>query len=251
MKYTALIVDDEKHQQEILSGMLLAGFPEIILQGICSSVEEGLRRIPEQSPDLVFLDVVMPPLTGFDLLNRLERVDFEIIFCTSFEQYAIQAFQVSAVDYLLKPFDSVQLGVALQKFKERARLKQSSRHVEILLQNMHQHTRDKTKIALPTRHGFVFVEAGDIIRCESDNVYTVFYFTDRTKLMVSRSIKEWENLLGDFRFFRVHASHLVNMQYVKEYIKGEGGTVRMQDGSEVEVSRRKKEDFLNRLHRLQ
>lgn len=250
MKYTALIVDDEKHQQEILSGMIRNDFPEIMLQGICSSVEEGLQRIPQLKPDLVFLDVMMPPLTGFDLLSRLEKVDFEIIFCTSYEQYAIRAFQVSAVDYLLKPFDTVQLRAALKRFEERIRLKLSARHVEVLLQNVHQQTRDKTKIALPTRQGFVFVEAGDIIRCESDNVYTVFYFTDRTKLMVSRSIKEWENLLGDFRFFRIHASHLVNMQYVKEYIRGEGGTVRMEDGSEVEVSRRKKEDFLNKLNRL-
>jgi two-component system LytT family response regulator len=250
MEYSCLIVDDEKPQQEILSGMLTSKFPSYRLEAICSSVDEGIKKIRQIKPALVFLDVQMPPKTGFDLLSSLDQINFEVIFTTSFEHFAIKAFKFSAIDYLLKPFGEEDLAIALKKFEAKNAVQNSLKNVQNLLTNINLNTSDKARIALPTMSGFVFAQVNDIIRCESDNNYTNFYFEDKTHLMVSKTLKDCEELLQDYNFFRVHASHLINMRYIKEYIKGDGGQVKMVDGSFVDVSRRKKEEFLQQLHKL-
>jgi|SRR6185436_9261357 len=248
--YSTLIIDDEKTQQDLLAAMINEHFPVLKLSGICSSVDEGIEKIKAVKPGLVFLDVVMPPQTGFDLLSRVSPVDFDVIFTTSYEQYAIKAFKVSAVDYLLKPFTVEQLGESIEKFEKKVQLKQSLEHIETLLHNIDSHSYDMVKIALPTLNGFTFIQLGEIIRCESDNTYTNFFLTDKTKMMVSKTMKECEDILSDYNFFRVHNSHLINMHYIKDYIKGEGGQVRMSDNSVVDVSRKRKQEFLNRLNRI-
>jgi two-component system LytT family response regulator len=248
--YTTLIVDDEKPQQDLLSRMLINNFPGLQLTGICSSVDEGIERIKTVKPQLVFLDVVMPPLTGFDLLNRLTPVDFDVIFTTSHEEYAVNAFKVSAVDYLLKPFTLEQLTEAIEKFEKKMHLKQSLLHIETLLHNLDSHSYDAVKIALPTLNGFTFIQLGEIIRCESDNTYTTFFLRNKTKMMVSKTMKECEDILSGYDFCRIHNSHMINMQYIKDYIKGEGGQVRMCDNSIVDVSRKRKQEFLNKLNRI-
>lgn len=248
--HSCIIVDDEKDQQQLLAGMLGENFPEYNIAGICSGVEEGLKEIQRHKPQLVFLDVLMPPKTGFDLLNGLKEINFETIFTTSYEEYAIKAFKVSAVDYLLKPFGTEELKNALVKFEERFVLKNSLQHIQTLLHNIHNNISEKTKIALPTMQGFIFVEVGNIIRCEADNVYTTFYFADKSKAVVSKAMSDCEELLGEFNFFRTHTSHLINMRCVKEYIKGDGGYVKMTDGSTADVSRRKKDEFLSLLLKL-
>lgn len=242
--YSAIIVDDEQDQRDHLSALVEKKFPHIQLAAVCISVDEGVEAIKNIKPQLVFLDVVMPPKTGFDLLQRFETIDFEIIFTTSYEQYALQAFKVSAVDYLLKPFGADDLQQAVLKFEERIAQKNSLLHIQTLLHNINDNTPATKKIALPTLHGYIFVSVADIIRCEADNMYTTFYFADKSKVVVSKPIKDFEELLGVYNFFRVHTSHLINMQHLREYIKGDGGMVRMADGSTVDVSRRKKEDFL-------
>lgn len=250
MTYNCLIVDDEKPQQEILSGMLLSKFPNYNLQCICSSVDEGIKKIKLLKPQLVFLDVQMPPKTGFDLLKEIGPVNFEVIFTTSFEHFAIKAFKASAVDYLLKPFTEEELAIALKKFEEKTAVQNSLVHVQTLLQNINSNTSDKARIALPSLTGFVFAQVNDIVRVESDNNYTNFHFKDNTRLLVSKTMKDCEEILQEYSFYRVHTSHLINMRYIKEYIKGDGGQVKMIDGSVVDVSRRKKDEFMQQLHKI-
>ena len=250
MSYSCIIVDDEKPQQEILKGMLTKGFADYRLEAICSSVDEGIKKIKSIKPQLVFLDVQMPPKTGFDLLNSFDTINFEIIFTTSFEHFAIKAFKFSAIDYLLKPFSEEDLAIALKKFEAKNAVQNSLKNVQNLLMNINQNTSDKARIALPTMSGFVFAQVNDIIRCESDNNYTTFYFNDKGSLMVSKTLKDCEELLEEYQFFRIHASHLINMRYIKEYIKGDGGQVKMTDGSVVDVSRRKKDEFLQHLNKF-
>lgn len=248
--YKALIVDDEKPQQEILSNLLAKHVQQIEVADICSTVDDGIKRINELQPQLVFLDVMMPPKTAFDLLSVFPSVNFEIIFTTSYQEFALQAIKLSAVDYLLKPFDEEQLIPAIKKFEERMVLKNSYRHVELLMSNIKTSNLEETKIALPTQTGYVFAKINEIVHCTSDNSYTTFNFIDKSKLMVSKSLKECEELLLPYHFFRIHSRHLINMAYIKEYIKGEGGQVRMTDGCMVDVSRQRKEEFLNQLKRL-
>jgi two-component system LytT family response regulator len=230
--------------------MIKDHFPELELAAICSSADEGFEKINELKPQLVFLDVVMPPYTGFDLLNRITTIDFDIIFTTSYEKYAIDAFKVSAVDYLLKPFTVEQLEESITKFKKKIKLKQSLQHIETLLHNINSTSFDSIIIALPTFNGLSFVKTGDIIRCEADSNYTIFFLADKTKMMVSKTLKDCEDILSEYNFFRIHTSHLINMSCIKEYIKGEGGQVRMSDNSMVDVSRKRKMEFLNRFNRI-
>lgn len=245
MTYTGIILEDEKHQQETLQRLLAETFPELRIIGIASSVPEARKLLTETKPDLAFLDVLLPPHTSFDLLNSLEHIPFEIIFTTSFEEYAVKAFRLSAVDYLIKPIVKGELVLAIEKFRQKTSPGKTSAHLQALLANLSATTSAHLKIALPTLTGFLFIKVKDIIRCESDNTYTTFFTTDKKKIIVSKTLKECEQMLVDHRFYRVHNSHLVNLEYIIEYIKGEGGFVKMADGSQVDVSRRRKEEFMH------
>lgn len=247
MSYHVLIIEDEVHQQERLSVLLKNAHPEFDVIGIASSINEGKELLHQNAPDLVFLDVMLPPYTSFDLLNQLSSISFDMIFTTSFEEYAVRAFRLAAVDYLLKPVDEKELTLALQKFIEKKSLKESSVHIKNLLANLRVPQPSQTKIALPTLTGFIFVAIKDIVRCASDNTYTTFYTLDRRKIIVSKTLKECEQMLNEYHFFRVHNSHLINLDYITEYIKGEGGIIKMTDGSHIDVSRRRKDEFLRQL----
>jgi two-component system LytT family response regulator len=213
-------------------------------------VDIGIEKINDIKPDLVFLDVVMPPTTGFDLMNHYKQILFEVIFTTSYEKYAVDAFKVSAVDYLLKPFGVEQLKIALDKFELRHATKTSLAHIETLLHNINCNTSANARIALPTLTGYTFEDVKNIIRCQADNVYATFYMVDKRQITISKTLKECEELLQQFNFIRVHQSHLINILFVKEYTKGEGGTITMTDGSIIDVSRRKKDDFLRMLNKI-
>lgn len=247
--FTALIVDDEKHSREALAGMLAKNCPEVQVIAQSDNAKDAEEAILKYKPDIIFLDIEMPESSGFDLLARLKEVNFEIIFTTAFGQYAIQAIRFSALDYLLKPIEAEDLIKAVQ----RAGTKISSLHqrqkIDTLLNNVQYLNTDK-KIALPTLSGMEFVTLRNIIRCESDNTYTIFYLADKRKIVVSKSIGEYEELLMDYHFLRVHQSHLINLRYVKNYQKGEGGMIVMEDNSAVDVSRRRKEQLISRLSGL-
>lgn len=242
MKYKVLILEDEKHAQETLAGYLQK-HRDFELMGVAGGIGEVQAMVDTFHPDLLFSDVMLPPHTSFDWLLTLKHIPFEIIFTTSFEEFAIKAFRMAAVDYLLKPIDKGDFEQALDKFRQKKKSGEGTENILQLINNLKEKT-NQTRIALPTMTGFLFVAIQDIVRCESDNTYTTFYMSDKRKLIVSKTLKDCEQLLLDYRFFRVHNSHLINLDFIAEYIKGEGGSVKMSDGSHVDVSRRRKEEFL-------
>jgi two-component system LytT family response regulator len=244
-KYRVILIEDEPHAQENLK-RLIAQEGDLEVIGIAATVEEADSLCKSLNPDLVFCDVMLPPQTSFDWLTKLESIPFEVIFTTSFEEFAVKAFRISAIDYLIKPISSSDFEQAVERFREK---KGNSREqVNQLLRNLNLPI-EHAKIALPTMSGYLFVEVRDIIRCESDNTYTTFFTTDKKKILVSRTLKDVEQMLEEYRFFRVHNSHLINLDFVSEYFKGEGGQVKMADNSVVDVSRRRKEEFLNLLRK--
>lgn len=245
----AIIVDDEQHCIDALQTMLQKKCPEVTVLGGVNSVKEARDLIDEVKPDVVFLDVEMPYQNGFELLKLFDRITFDVIFTTAYEQYALKAIKFNALDYLLKPFSVKELQDAVQKcISRRNSTPADMQHspIDVFLQNMKTLHQTHKKIALPTINGLVFMPVQNIVRCESTGNYTRIFFTDKKNLMVSRPLKEFEELLSDVDFFRVHNSHLINMQQMQSYIQGEGGFALMSDGTQVEVSRRRKADFLKK-----
>ncbi|GAB4326114.1 MAG: LytTR family DNA-binding domain-containing protein [Bacteroidales bacterium] len=243
-----IIIDDEASARTTLKQLLSEHCPQIEVVAEGSSVGEGLKIIGLHHPELVFLDVQMPDGTGFDLLRKLEKVDFRVVFASAYDRFAIDAFRFSAVDYLLKPVEAEKLIEACQRLNQPDdKYDLLNRKVEVLLANTRTGVE---KIALPTFEGILFVRISDIVRCESDNNYTRFFLNDKREILVSRTLKEYDELLSPYRFFRIHKSHLINLDYLEKYRKGEGGSVIMEDGAELEVSRRRKEDFMAALQQL-
>jgi two-component system LytT family response regulator len=242
----AIIIDDEIHCRKTL-GMLLKEYcPDVQVTEQCSDAESGLAAIQKFKPDLVFLDIEMPSMNGFEMLEKLPEINFEIIFTTSYDQYAIKAIRFSALDYLLKPVDREELQRAVQKVTQR-RHYPLPQQLEILLQKLHQPASSIQKIALPTMEGLQMISVDSIISCASDSNYTVFFLKNKQKLIVSRPLKEIEEMLEEYSFLRVHNSYLVSLNEIDKYIKGEGGYLVMTDGSSIDVSRSKKEMLLNKL----
>lgn len=245
-----LIIDDEKHCRDSLSHIIGESFPEINLVEICTNPKDGIAAISKHEPDLVFLDVEMPGMTGFELLQHLGDIDFEVIFTTAYDKYAVRAIKASALDFLLKPVGTEDLGEALAKLRLKQKKERPLKQLEVLFENI-KHVHDPLKkIVVPTLAGFNFIYVQDIVRLEGESNYTTFYFKGNQKLMVSKTLKEFEELLTDHHFFRIHQSHVINLRYLKNYIKGEGGIAVMEDGSEIDVSRRRKDEFINALKKL-
>ncbi len=242
----AIIIDDEPDCCESLAILLERFCPEVTISAICNSGMQAISAIQEIQPHLVFLDIEMPYMNGFELLEKLPAIDFELIFTTSYDQYAIKAFRFSALDYLLKPIVREDLQKAVSKAVSRAK-SPLPQQLEILLQKINQTTNPIQRIALPTMDGLQLVPVSSIISCASDGNYTNFLMKDKQKIVVSRQLKEVEEMLSEHSFLRVHHSYLVNMNEINKYLKGEGGYLVMSDGSTVDVSRSKKEDLLKRL----
>lgn len=249
MLIKTIIVDDEPRGANSLQKMLAYTESRIEVVAVCNSSVEAVPTIQALKPELVFLDIQMPHLTGFEMLEELGCVDFEVIFTTAHDQYALQAFKYSAVDYLLKPIDMEELENAVQKVLNRYAQKNHA-PLEKLFQSMYAQQPHIRKISLPTSNGLQFVEIEDIIRLEASSNYTTIYFQHQKPLLVSRTLKEFEDQLASKGFFRIHNSHLINIKHIKSYTKGEGGIVTLSDNSQADVSRRKKEEFLAILERL-
>ncbi|MBD0285096.1 MAG: LytTR family DNA-binding domain-containing protein [Bacteroidota bacterium] len=241
----AIIVDDEPYCCEVLSTLLERYCPEVEVMAVCSSAEEALKAIRHLQPQLVFLDIEMPQMNGFEMLERLPEVNFHLVFTTSYDQYAIKAIRFSAIDYLLKPIDREELQKAVQKVSRQMQ-KPVVQQLEILLQKINQ-SAAVNKVALPTMEGLQMVTVDNILHCESDSNYTVIFLKDKQKLVVSRTLKEIEEMLEDYPFARVHHSYLVNLNEINRYVKGEGGYLVMSDGTTIDVSRSKKEALLKKL----
>lgn len=243
---TTIIVDDERHSCEALQILLKECCPEVQLEAICFSGTEALQKINTLHPQLVFLDIEMPNMNGFQLLEQLTKIDFELIFTTSYDQYAIKAIKFSALDYLLKPVDREELQKAVQKVLKKVN-GNISQQLEILLQKVNQPAIPVKRVALPTMQGLELVEINSIISCSSNSNYTEFYLADKKKILVSRTLKEIDELLEGYSFMRVHNSHIVNLNAITKYIKGEGGYLIMTDSSTVDVSRSRKEILMQKL----
>ncbi len=244
----AIIIDDEQHCINRLQTLLADYCIETVhLMGAYQTVEEGIVAIKKLQPALVFLDVQIHDKTGFDLLKQLDEINFEVIFATAFEKYAVQAFKFSAIDYLLKPVDPDDLKRAIDKLTLKMSKEETSGKFDTLFHNLKNIQGASKRICVPVINGLVFLQVNDIIRCQSDINYTTIYTKDKQKLMVAKTLKEFEELLTEYNFFRVHNSHLINLNYIKSYNKGKGGFVSMIDNSEIEVSTRRKDDFLKKL----
>ncbi|MFH2096247.1 MAG: LytTR family DNA-binding domain-containing protein [Bacteroidota bacterium] len=238
----AVIIDDEVSARETLTALLERFFPHVQVVAQADSIEKGVQVIRENEKDLVFLDIEMPFGSSFDILEQLEDIDFEVIFITAHNQYAIEAFRFSAVDYLLKPVKIKDLKQALEKFEKRRTLvRDSNQRVKVLINNINNQV---LKLVLPTIHGFNIVDISTILRCEGERNYTRFIFLNGDKMLVSKTMKEFEDLLSKHGFFRIHQSFLVNLAYVKKYNRGQGGEIVMSDGEIIPVSRSRKDDFL-------
>lgn len=239
---TAVIIDDEQNNIDNLKALLQKHCVNVHIISTALNANEGQLIISLQKPDLVFLDIQMPNKSGFDLLRSLPGISFEIIFVTAFDQYALQAIKFSAVDYLLKPINVNDLKAAVEKAAERITSKKQNLQLEnliSLLQN--QYNKDTHRIALPTLKETRFVFTNVIIRCESNNNYTTFYLENKEKLIVSKPIYEYEELLSNYGFIRCHQSHLVNKKFIKSWIKSDGGYLLLEDGTQVPVSKSKRE----------
>lgn len=243
---TATIVDDEPNCCESLVVLLERYCPEVKVLDICYSAETAMQSIKEQEPQILFLDIEMPFMNGFELLEKLGNINFELIFTTSYDQYAIKAIRFSALDYLLKPVDREELQKAVQKAAQRNQ-HPLPQQLDILLQKLKNPKIPINKIAIPTMEGFQLLAAESIISCESESNYTHLFLKDKRKIIASRSLKEIEELLEDYPFIRIHHSHVVNINEVEKYIKGEGGYLVMSDGSTINVSRSRKELLLKKL----
>jgi two-component system LytT family response regulator len=241
----SIIVDDEQKSRESLKIILEDFCENVTICALCQNVSEGIQAIKEHQPDVVFLDIQMQRETGFDLLTQLNSIDFEVIFTTAHSEYAIKAFKFSAIDYLLKPIDIDDLQKALAKVEHKQNQNISGR-LEHLIQNLRTNTPENYKLALPTTEGLVFVQLNSILYCEASSNYTIIY-TPKNKYIVSRTLKQYEDLLGEHNFFRIHNSYLINLNAVKKYIRGEGGSVVLENDITLDVSKRKKEAFLSRI----
>jgi two-component system LytT family response regulator len=247
----ALIIDDEQHCIDHLAGSIDAHCRSSVhLTGSFRNTEEGRRAILERKPDLVFLDIQIGDETGFDLLNRLPSIYFDVIFVTAYDKYAIQAFKFSAIDYLMKPVDPEDLRQAIARLEQKRSKEETARRYETLFFNLKNIPGLSKRITVPTVKGLVFLPVSDIVRCESHINYTTLFLKDGRKLTVAKTLKEFEELLSEYNFYRVHNSHLINLACIKSYNKGKGGSVCMTDNSEIEVSTRRKEDLLKRLAEL-
>jgi two-component system LytT family response regulator len=240
-----IIVDDEPGGRQLLEQLLLPYNKEIEVVATCANVDEALIVIASKKPELVFLDIEMPGSNGFSLLERIEKRDFEVIFVTAHNEYAIKAFKHSAFDYLLKPIDSQELRQTIARVMDKLLPKKTlEQKINFLLETIKKPYNTSDRIAVQSMDGFRVVKHSDIVRLESDSNYSNIYLLGGTKITVSKTLKDFEELLSDHGFIRVHQSHLVNTIHIIRYVKGEGGIVYMVDGSQVDISRRSKAQFL-------
>ncbi|HQV50643.1 MAG: response regulator transcription factor [Flavobacteriales bacterium] len=247
---SAVIVDDEQHCRDALSGILERKHKNIKLLGMATNVPDGVALLGKVKPKILFLDIEMGNQTGFDLLQTIGPDRPHVIFTTAHEGFAVKAIRFSALDYLLKPVDPDELESAIAKVLQAERTPQTPDQFMALMKNLTQPKSAERRIALPVAEGLEMVDVDNITYCESDSNYTVVHQTDKKRLVISRTLKEFEDILDPERFIRVHHSYLINVKHITKYIRGEGGEVIMSDGTNVAVSRRKKQELMDSLARL-
>ena len=243
-----ILVDDEPDGVRTLKRMLELNCPEVEIAATFSNADAAIEQLESIRPDVVFLDVRMPGKSGLDMLAEISVKNFEVIFVTAHNEYMLKALQFSAVDYLMKPVDEDRLVEAVERVRKRLKLEKNNGQTETLIHNISKAgTPLEMRLCLPTQKGFIIVKLEEIVYCEAKRSYTLFRFANNKSIIISKPLFDYDKLLTETVFLRVHKSFLINLLHVKEYTRGEGGSVIMSDGTEIEVSRRKKEQFLSRV----
>jgi two-component system, LytTR family, response regulator len=243
-----MILDDESGNVQLLKNMLSLHCPQLTIIAAETDARKGIALIKELQPELLFLDVEMPYLNGFETLKNLEPVNFEVIFVTAYSQYAVEAFDVHATGFITKPVNTEKLVAAVQTATQRIEQKSINKNLFSLLE-LNSKQASPQKIPLSTTTGLVFVKITDIMYCESSGNYTNFFMHDGKNILVSRQLGEYEKLLPDTDFIRIHDKYILNLSFIKEYIKGNGGEVILENGKELPVASRRKDDFLSRFEK--
>lgn len=239
----AVLIDDEKNALEMLEWQLKQYCSQVRIAALCKNADEGIQAVEKYKPHLLFLDIEMPRKSGFEVIAAFPDNSFDVIFTTAYNQFAIKAFKFSALDYLMKPIDAEELIAAVQRYERKANYLQFKDQLQVLLQQYKQPQLAPDKIAFATQEGIVFIQPEAIIHCESFSNYTTLFLLNKPKLVISKTLKEVEELLQPCNFFRVHHSHLINLRHVTRYIKADGGCIEMIDGAQLPVSRQRK-DFV-------
>lgn len=241
----AILVDDEKNNSEILREILKRYCPQVDVVTVCTDITSAAQQIETLKPDLVFLDIQMPNGSGFDLLDRIQQKNMEVIFVTAYDNFLLKAIRYSALDYILKPVNITELVNAVNRAEKRIADRSINDQLQLLLSNMQRPTQTQ-KIAIPVKDEYIFVTVSDIVRLEANGAYTEIFTNDNKSFLTSKNMKEYEDLLPDTMFCRVHHAHIINMNFVRSYHKGRGGYIQMTNGITIEVSVRKKDEFLSR-----
>jgi len=246
----AVIIDDEKNALDVLDMQLNQFCRDVQIVAKCDSAEKGIAAIKKNNPDLVFLDIEMPHKNGFDVLKETSQFSYDVIFTTAYDQFAIKAFKYSALDYLLKPIDIVELQQAVEKAKNKKGNINLDEKIKTLFSQLQPSAIRTSKIALPIGDGMQFMEPDEIIRCQSDSNYTHIFLANGKKITMAKTLKEVEENIEGSPFYRIHQSHLINMNHVDKFIKGDGAYVVMKDGTQISISRNKKEAFMETFRKI-
>ncbi len=239
-----ILIDDEKNALEMMEWLLKTYCPQVEIMAMCHSAEQGIEAIQKYKPDVVFLDIEMPKMNGFDMLEQFDKLNFDVVFCTAYDQFAIRAFKYSALNYLLKPVDPEDLKATVQRIEERKTVP-TKEQFALLLQNMQQQTKTTPqRIALTTNDGLIFVPTADIIYCEAESNYTSVVLDGGKKILVSKVLKEIDEALSGPDFYRVHSSFLINLNRIKKFVRGDGGYIIMDNDATVSISRSRKQEFM-------
>ena len=242
-KIKAVLIDDELNSLQNLQQKLEGFCPDVTIVAITQKPEEGILLIRQHQPDVVFLDIEMPRMSGFRMLEELGEYDFDIIFTTAYNHYSIDAIRISAFDYLVKPIGIEDLQQAVERLSKSLN-RQTKEKIDILKKSLSDNKSQEDKIAISTSEGIEFIPIKNIIHVESKSNYSKIFLTDNKSIMVTKILKDFEEMLVPYNFYRVHNSHLINLNYIHKYLRSQGGHVQLQDGTLIDISRRKKEEFL-------
>jgi two-component system, LytTR family, response regulator len=245
MTINTVIIEDEEKSAHVLQQLIKEYAPEFTVCGTAGHVTNAVRLIESVQPQIVFIDIRIADGTGFDVLHQLSSYHFELVFVTAYDSYALEAIRHAAIDYLLKPIGVPEFETSVERLRKRLSEKAEYNSVESLLKKMIQRTSDE-KLAVPTASGFDLISMQDILWCKSDGMYTTFYLSNKSKVISSRNLGMFEDQLTQNNFFRIHHSIMINIRWVKQYVKGKGGAVVLADGVKLQVSQRRKAEFMNR-----
>ena len=244
-----VLIDDEKNALEMMEWLLRTYCPQVRIEAMCLGAEEGIKAITSHRPDLVFLDIEMPRMNGFDLLEQFDPLFFDVVFCTAYDQFAIKAFKYAALNYLLKPIDPKDLADTIQRVEKKNSLPMKEQ-LEVLFTSLQQQKPTISRIALTTGDGMIFVSTNDIIYCQAESNYTQVVLSNGKKIMVSKVLKDIDEALAGEDFFRIHHSYLINLNHIQKYVRGDGGYLIMSDGTTILISRARRQEFMERFSKF-